>query len=670
MDQNRAKRDIERLSRLIEEHNEQYYIHNNPTVSDAEYDKLLKELSALESQFPQFKLKHSPTDRIGASIPTSVKTVSHKVKMYSLDNTYSFDDLDQWQKRVFKGLGTQAVEYAVELKMDGVSVTVIYEDGEFVLGATRGDGSTGEDVTHHLKMIRSIPLRFKDEKNSSKIKLLEARGEAYMSHADFERLNDERKKADEEVFANPRNAAGGSLKLLDPHLAAQRKLKFFVHSFGRWEGADAPQTHGDFLDAIKHLGLPINPYNRICRSLDEVKLFCEEFQNKRTELPYDVDGVVIKVDSYKQREVLGFTLKSPRWAVAYKFPAYQATTVLREINFQVGRTGVITPVAELEPVPCGGVTIRRATLHNFDEIKRLGVRSGDRVLIERAGDVIPKIIKVVQSSGSNNKSFQPPDSCPSCGEKIVKEKDEDVAYRCVNPSCPKQLERTLVHFASRDALDIDGLGEVVINQLLDRKWVKDPADIYTLTKEQLMELNLFKDKKADNLLAAIVGSKQRPLSRFIFGLGISNIGAKAAYSIAQHYGTIDKLVNASQEELETIKDVGSVMSEAVVNFFKRATVRRLIDKFKKAGLALNETKFETEDGRLAGKKFVFTGELNDLSRDDAGEIVKKLGGEVVSSVSAKTDFVVAGENAGSKLVKARELGVKILTQKEFEEMTR
>ncbi len=666
MDPKKAEREIERLSRLIEKFNEQYYVHNSPTVSDAEYDQLLKQLIELEEKFPKFKSPFSPTRRIGASIPATVKTVTHKAKMYSLDNTYSFEELAEWQERVFKGLGEKSVEYAIELKMDGVSAALIYEKGEFVLGATRGDGTIGEDVTHNLRTIRSIPLKFKDVKNIPEV--LEVRGEVYMDHADFDRLNQERKKNGEEVFVNPRNSTGGSLKLLDSRLAAKRKLKFFVHSFGRLEGGRAYTTHSEFLDHARNLGLPVNPNNRVCVSLEEVKKYCRQFQEKRDALPYDVDGVVIKVNSLAQQNALGFTLKSPRWAVAYKFPAYQATTVVCDIKVQVGRTGVLTPVAELEPVPCGGVTISRATLHNFDEIKRLGVKIGDRVLVERAGDVIPKIVKVVVAAKGKSKVFEVPSQCPSCRGKVVKDKDDDVAYRCINPSCPQQMERALAHFAFREAMDIDGLGESAVKQLLDKKLVKDLAGIYTLTKEDLLGLELFKDKKADNLLAAIERSKKQPLSRFLFGLGIMNIGIKAASLLAKNFGTIDRLMNTSQEEMKAIRDIGSVMSESVVNFFAQPSAKRLIERFKKAGLALRQEKFEAADARFAGKKFVFTGELSGMSREEAGELVKKFGAEVVSSVSAKTDYVVAGENPGSKFIKAQKLGVKILNQKQFEEM--
>ena len=667
MDPKKAQREIERLSRLIDEYNGQYYLQNNPTVSDSQYDQLLKELVSLEKQFPQYKSKNSPTQRIGAPVEGTLQSVTHKVKMYSLDNTYSFEDLKDWQKRVIKTLGTDAVEYTVELKMDGISVALMYEQGELAQGATRGDGITGEDVTRHLKTIRSIPLKFKSEPWASKIKELEVRGEVYMSHEDFNQMNLQRKKNDEEVFANPRNAAGGTLKLLDVQLASKRRLNFFVHSFGRWVGPSVPLTHDEFLKKMAQLGLPVNPYNRTCRTIDDVEAYCQEFQQKRTTLPYDVDGIVVKVNSYAQRERLGFTLKSPRWAVAYKFPAYQATTVLNNITVQVGRTGILTPVAELEPVSCGGVTISRATLHNFDEIKRLNIRCGDKVLVERAGDVIPKIVKVVVSN-SKAKIIAPPEKCPSCAEKVVKEKDEDVAYRCVNPACPQQLQRTMVHFASRDAMDIEGLGDVVVRQLLDKKLIQDPADIYSLTKDDLLKLDLFKEKKAENLLNAIARSRQQPLSRFIFGLGISNIGVKAAFVLAQRFKNINGLMQATQEEIVSLKDVGSVMADSVTEFFKRAVNRKLIEKFQKAGLNLKEDAFQIKESRFAGKKFVFTGELEGISRDEAGDRVKKLGGDVSSSVSAKTDFVVAGREAGSKLDKARQLGVKVLTQNEFKEM--
>jgi DNA ligase (NAD+) len=667
MDPKKAQREIDRLSRLIEEYNEQYYTLNNPTVSDTEYDKLLKELIDLEERFPQFRSPASPTQRIGASTPATVKPVHHKVKMYSLDNTYSLDEVKDWQQRVVKGLGQQRVDYTVELKIDGVSAALTYENGHFVLGATRGDGTTGEEVTHNVKTIRNVPLALRADKNIPKV--LEVRGEVYMDHADFQKFNEDRKKSGEDVFVNPRNATSGSLKLLDSRQAAQRKMRFFVHSFGRLEGGKAYKTQSEFLEHMRTLGLIVNPHTRVCGSLDEIAAFCQEFQEKRTALPYDVDGVVIKVNSLGQQNELGYTLKSPRWAVAYKFPAYQATTTLNEIKLQVGRTGIITPVAELEPVPCGGVTISRATLHNFDEIKRLGVHEKDRVLIERAGDVIPKIVKVVKSGPNAKKpTMPPPAKCPSCGGKVMKDKEEDVAFRCINPTCPKQLERGLLHFASREAMDITGLGQSVVNQLLDKKLVHDFADLYSLKKDDLLSLELFKEKKADNLLESIERSKSQPLSRLVYGLGIMNIGTKAAYVLAQRFPSVDRLMKVTLEELQQVQDIGEVTSESVVSFFSQPSTRRLIEKFKKAGLKLEEKVIAKAGGKLTGKKFVFTGELEDLSRDEAGALVKNLGAEVVSSVSKATDFVVVGENPGSKFTKAQQLGVKILNQKEFKEM--
>jgi DNA ligase (NAD+) len=667
MDPKHAEREIQRLSRLIEDYNQQYFLHDNPTVSDTEYDQLLKQLIDLEEQFPQFKSPFSPTQRIGVELPATVQSVTHKVKMYSLDNTYSLDEVKSWEERVHKGLGSQPVEYAVELKIDGVSAALTYANGQLTLGATRGDGSTGEDVTHNVKTIRNVPLKLKADKNIPKV--LEVRGEVYMNHADFQKFNEDRKKSGEDVFVNPRNATSGSLKLLDSRQAAQRKMRFFVHSFGRLEGGRAYKTQSEFLGHMRTLGLVTNPHNRVCYSIVEVDAFCREFQEKRASLPYDVDGVVIKVNALAQQSELGYTLKSPRWAVAFKFPAYQATTTLNDIKFQVGRTGIITPVAELEPVPCGGVTISRATLHNFDEIKRLGVHPGDRVLIERAGDVIPKIVKVIKPGpNAKKKLIEPPAKCPSCGGKVVKDKEEDVAFRCINPLCPKQLERGLLHFASREAMDITGLGQSAVNQLLDNKLVNDVADIYFLRQKDLLGLELFKEKKADNLLASIERSKSQPLSRILYGLGIANIGAKAAYVIAQKFSSIDQLMKATAEELQAVQDVGEVMSKSLVTFFSQTSTRGLIEKLKKAGLTMREPVVELKDQRLAGKKFVFTGELEDLSRDQAGALVRNLGGEIISSVSKATNFVVVGENPGSKFTKAQQLGVRILNQKEFKEM--
>jgi len=662
MDRTQAKRRIQELVQAIEGHNHRYYVLSQPTVSDAEYDALLKELMALEERYPDLKSPGSPSQRVGAKVESALPTVTHAVKMMSLDNTYSIDELRQWDARVRKGLHGQGYTLEAELKIDGVSCALTYEDGVLALAATRGDGSTGEDVTHNVKTIRCVPLRLKGKFPE----VLEVRGEVYMDKRDFAALNSERKRQGEVLFANPRNAASGALKLLDSRLTAGRKLKFFVHSFGRVKGLEYG-TQGNFLKAAAQYGLPVNPFNRVCRGIDEVIELCREFQGKREAVEYEIDGVVVKVNDLRQQERLGTTLKSPRWAVAFKFPAYQATTTIKDIVVQVGRTGTLTPVAELEPVPCAGVIISRATLHNFDEIKRLGVNTGDRVLLERAGDVIPKIVKVVEKR-SKAKEFQIPKVCPACGSKIVKERSEDVAYRCSNPSCSKQTERGLVHFASRAAMDIEGLGEAVVTQLLDKALVQDLADIYYLSKEDLLGLELFADKRAENLLQAIEHSKRQSLSRLLYGLGIVNIGEKAAGVLARQFGTLDALMKATRPQLESIGDIGPVTARSAVDFFKTARARKLAQRFRQAGVNLVQPRAAKTGDRLKGRKFVFTGELEGIPRHEAGRMVEAQGGEVVDSVSAKTDYVVAGQDPGSKYTKALQLGVAILNQKQFEEM--
>ena len=666
MDKAKAAQQIKKLSQEIEKHNERYYVLNQPTISDKEYDELMQKLIDLETQFPDLKNIHSPTHRVGTKLPAGAKTVAHKLKMYSLDNTYSFDEIRDWQGRVGKGLGNEAVEYVVELKIDGVSASLTYENGEFILGATRGDGVTGEDVTHSFKTIQSVPLKLK---GSGIPRVLEVRGEVYMNRKDFDLLNGQRKNNGEVLFANPRNATSGSIKLLDSRITAQRKLSCFIHSFGVLEGKQHPKTQWDFLAKSREWGFCVSSESRLCKTIDQVISFCSEYQQKRNSIPYEIDGVVIKVNSFEQQNKLGATLKSPRWAVAYKFPAHQATTIIKDIVVQVGRTGVLTPVAELEPVECAGVTISRSTLHNFDEIKRLGVKKGDRVLLERAGDVIPKIVKVVESAKtSKEKYFKVPTKCPECGGAVIREDAEDVAYRCQNPSCPKQLERALVHFASRGAMDIEGLGEAVVTQLLEEGLVKDLADIYFLKKEDLLTLEFFADKKADNLLKAIEISKSKPLSKFIFGLGIVNVGEKGAYVLAKEFESLEELERAQKEDLENIFEIGAVTADSVIKYFHQTSTKKLLGKIRKAGLKLSEPQVKQTSSKLSNKKFVFTGELSSMTREESSEVVKKLGAEVVSSVSKNTDFVVAGQNPGSKYQKALDLDVKILTEKQFQEM--
>ncbi|MDP8266007.1 MAG: NAD-dependent DNA ligase LigA [Candidatus Aceula meridiana] len=662
-----SKKKIEILRSQIEEHNYCYYILNEPKISDKEYDVFLKELVALEKQFPSFADSNSPTQRVGVKLEAAGETVLHQAKMYSLDNTYSLDELKDWQARVIKGLGGEKVEYVAELKIDGISAALTYEKGEFVLGATRGDGVTGEDVTSNLRTIQSIPLKIKAGRGAEILNLLDVRAEVFMNKLDFDKVNQVRKKKGEAAFANPRNATSGSVKLLDSTITAKRKLQCVVHSFGVINGSRKIKTQSDFLNFAKKFGFPVSTYSKFCRSFDEVISYCVEFQQKRHEIPYEVDGVVVKVNSFAQQKNLGATAKSPRWAVAYKFPAQQVTTTIKSIVVQVGRTGVLTPVAELEPIECAGVTISRATLHNFEEVGRLGVKAGDRVLLERAGDVIPKIIKVTEKA-KNTKRFLIPKKCPECKENIIRVKEKDVALRCPNPLCPKQFEKSLIHFASRNAMDIEGLGDVVIQSLLEKRLAKDFADIYKLDKESLLTLPLFKDKKADNLLMNISKSKKQPLSRLLFGLGIMHIGQKASLVLAQHFGTIKNLACATIEDFIVIDEIGDVMAQSLYQFFHQPNTKKLIDKLKFCSVNMAEPKKSSVRETLKGVKFVLTGEMQSLTRSQATELIQKFAGEVISSISKNTNYLVAGQNPGSKYQKAKSLGVKIINEQQFKEM--
>lgn len=667
-DTNRIKSLMRKIATELEEHNHRYYVLDQPTVSDKEYDDLMKRLSVLEERYPELKELNSPTQRIGTKIPSEARTVAHGAKMYSLDNTYSTEELKEWTVRVHKALPGETIEYVAELKIDGVSVSLTYRRGVLTLGATRGDGMTGEEVTPNVRTIRSVPLELKKIPGRSFPEILEVRGEIYMFMKDFEKLNTLRQAQGEVLFANTRNAASGSVKLLDSRMAAQRRLQCFIHSFGVLEGERDFQTQWEFLDRAQRYGFRVNAHKRLCKTFEEVLDYCSEYQKRRADIPYDVDGVVVKVNSLDQQRIFGETLKSPRWAVAFKFPAQQATTVVRDIKVQVGRTGVLTPVAELDPVECAGVTISRSTLHNFDEIKRLGINKGDSVLIERAGDVIPKVVKVVTKGVSDKRTFTVPKTCPECDGTIEKVKEEQVAYRCINPSCPKQLERHLIHFGSRTAMDIHGLGVSVVNQLLQKDLVKDMADLYFLKREDLLALDLFKDKKADNLLMAVAHSKRKPLSRFLYGLGIANIGEKAAHVVAARFLSMERLVKAGKDELLGIHEVGPVMADSLLHFLSQPQTRELIKRFKKARLNMREPKGDVRSHKLEGKKFIFTGELSGLSRQTASSLVTRLGGEVLSAVSRNVDYVVAGENPGSKWDKAKNLGLKIINEKEFKEM--
>ncbi|MDD5208821.1 MAG: NAD-dependent DNA ligase LigA [Elusimicrobiales bacterium] len=662
-----AKRDplaeIEALRAEIRRHERLYYVSDSPEIADGEFDGLMNRLKALEAAHPEFSSPDSPTCRVGGARSNTFAPVPHRLPMLSLDNCYSREEFLEWHARVKKGLKDEPFEMVVEAKIDGLSCSIEYEKGRLVRASTRGDGETGEDVTLNVRTIKSVPIRLD---LSHAPALFEARGEVYMDKKDFERLREEAVAAGEEPFVNPRNAAAGSLRQKDPAVTAARRLKFIAHSYGYLEGMVEPDSHWEYLNICRGLGFNISTLgNRVCRGAEEVMAFYDEYSEKRFTLPYEIDGLVIKVDSLKQRGQLGFTAKSPRWAIAFKYPAQQATTTVKNVEFSVGRTGAITPVAGLEPVKCGGVTISSATLHNFDEIERLGLKIGDKVVIERAGEVIPKVVKVVPGARTGSeKEIVPPKACPSCASELFKD-EEEVALRCVNPSCPVQFKRSLLHFASRDAMNIEGFGVSSTEQLVDKGLVKGFPDIYRLRKEDLLGLELFKDKKADNLLAQINKSKEQPLSRLIYALGIRHIGEKNARVLAQHFKTMKAFMGSGLEELARVSEVGPVIAEAVTEFFKSVATRKMVSELGELGLRLDEPERKNTGGALSGKTFVFTGELKTMTRDEAQAKVLEQGGKETSSVSSKTSYVVVGEAPGSKYDKAKKLGVPVLSEEEF-----
>ncbi len=664
-----VKLQIDRLREQIRYHDRLYYGKSQPEISDKEYDDLMRRLQELEQANPGLITPDSPTQRVSGEVSESFSPVAHKQKMFSLDNTYSLEELREWEKKVKRMLKKDGeLSYIVELKIDGVSCSLLYENGSLIRGATRGDGSMGEDVTANIRTIVSLPLKLSSEGLPS---FCEVRGEVYMNKNDLKRINAGRLERGEPPFANPRNAASGSLKLLDPRLVSRRGLKCFIHSFGWIEGGYF-DSQKDFLDNVGSWGLPVNPHNQYCSSLEEVLEYCRKWEKERERLEYEVDGVVVKINDFSLQQSLGATLKSPRWAVAFKFPAHQATTRVLKIDFGVGRTGIITPVAFLKPVECGGVTIRRATLHNFDEIKRLDVREGDAVLIERAGDVIPKVVKVISSQRKKYKvrKISVPKYCPVCASKVAKEKEEEVYWYCINPDCPARIKGSLFHFGSRAAMDIQGLGESVIEEIVSRGLVTSLADLYnTISKEKLLGLPLFKEKKAEKLLQAIKESRGRGLDKFLYGLGIRHVGEKSARILALKYGNIAALMKAGQEELQSIPEIGPIVAASVFSFFSLPKVKSMIDSFKKAGLTLRVAATTSENEKFAGKVFVFTGELKNLSRVQARDKVERFGGRWASTVSRNTDFVVAGKNPGSKFEKARQLRVAIIDEKEFLRMS-
>jgi len=666
VDKQEAEKHVKLLRREIERHNYLYYTLDQPEVSDAEYDALFQELLKLEEQFPELVTQDSPTQRVGGAPLQKFAQVTHRIPMLSLENAFEEKDIREFDERIKRFLGLpfdRDIDYVCEPKMDGLAVELVYENGEFTIGSTRGDGFTGEDVTQNQKTIRSIPLRLSTDNPP---RLLEVRGEIYLGLAPFQRLNAERQEAGEPPFANPRNAAAGSIRQLDPRITARRPLSIFCYGPGEVDGVEFGSQH-EFLETLPRWGLPVNPEVHRVTGIEKVIEYYRETGEKRDSFPYEIDGVVVKVDSFHLQRELGQKSRSPRWAIAWKFPPRQAVTVIEAIVPQVGRTGVITPTAHLKPVEVSGVTVGRATLHNWEEMERKDIRIGDTVVIERAGDVIPAVVRVVTEKRTGAERALPlPDNCPECGSEVVKIPGE-VAVRCLGLSCPAQIRESIIHFASRHAMDIDGLGEKYIEQLLRLQLVRDVADLYYLKKEHFMQFERMGDKLADNLLNAIAGSRNRELSRFIFALGIRHVGEHTAKILANSFGSIEHLEKATEEELISVREIGPQVAHSIATFFHNPKNIEVIDRMMAAGVRPTVEE-KRVGGKLTGKTFVFTGALTRFTRDDAKHLVEKEGAHAAGSVSRKTDYVVAGSEAGSKLDKARELGVKVISEDEFLEM--
>ena len=660
-----VKKEIEDLREKIRYHEYRYYVLDDPEISDAAYDRLMNRLKDLEAALPELVTPDSPTVRVGGAPREGFQTVRHARPMLSLDNAFSYDALRDFDRRVREASGRQKIEYVAEHKFDGLSISLQYEDGILSRGVTRGDGTTGEDVTPNVKTIRSIPLRI-DTAVLKKAKLspdFEVRGEVLMTRKAFEALNRQQEQSGGKIFVNARNSAAGAVRVLDPSITAARRLDFFAY-YLLVDGKVPLAKHSESLGVLKQLRFRASDDWKLCDGIDEVIAYCDEWDTKREKLPYEIDGVVIKVNSTAIQNELGYTAKAPRWAIAYKYPARQETTVVTDIIVQVGRTGALTPVAVLEPVQVGGVTVSRSTLHNMDEIERLGLQIGDAVIIERAGEVIPHVVKVVKP-GKHRKPFRMPKHCPECGSTIHKDED-GVAYRCVNASCPAKRKESLLHFAGRHAMNIDGLGEKIVDQLVDKGLVKDVADLYLLKLEDLAALDRMAEKSAQNLLAEIEASKKNSLARLIYALGIRFVGERTAQLLAEHFSSLEELATAKEEQLVAVPEVGPKVAAAIVEFFSEPANRQLIKKLHKAGVHPTAEKREVKSQKFAGKTFVFTGSLSNRSREEAGELVQQHGGKVSGSVSKKTDYVVVGADPGSKYDKAKELGVTILTEAEFE----
>ena len=659
-----AEKKIDELRHLLNQYNYEYHVLDQPTIPDAEYDQLLKELIKLEEAFPELITPDSPSQRVGGQVLDLFTKVRHESPMLSLSNAFNENDLRDFDRRVRQGVGDE-FSYVCELKIDGLAVSLKYENGLFIQGSTRGDGQVGEDITSNLKTIRSIPLRLLEPIT------IEVRGEAFMPKSSFARLNEVKEENGEEPFANPRNAAAGSLRQLDPQIAAERQLDIFLYAIVNM-GETNLVFHSEGLNWLDSIGFKTNKERKSCATIEEVLAFIEGWAEKRPHLAYEIDGIVIKVDSLAQQEELGTTVKSPRWAIAYKFPAEEVETTLLDIELNVGRTGVITPTAVLTPVKVAGSTVQRATLHNEDLIREKDIRIGDQVLIKKAGDIIPEVVQVlVESRTGKEMEFSMPTHCPECNSELVRLEGE-VAVRCINPKCPAQIREGLIHFVSRTAMNIDGLGEKVVSQLFAENLIQDVAGLYRLTREQLLGLERMGEKSVSNLLAAIEASKGNSLEKLLFGLGIRHVGAKAAKTLAQHFEHMDRMVCATREELTSINEIGEKMADSIVTFFEQEEVLGLLNELKEMGINMTYTgpklvTSDQSDSFFTGKTIVLTGKLSQLTRNEAKDKIESLGGNVSGSVSKKTDLVVAGEEAGSKLKKAEELGIDVWNEERLVE---
>lgn len=656
------KKRYEELINILDQYSYDYYVIDNPTVEDAEYDQKMQELLKIEEAHPEWVTPESPSKRVGGEVLEGFKKVAHDTPMLSLANAFNHEDLADFDRRIRDKVGDD-IAYMCELKIDGLAVSLQYENGKYKQGATRGDGTIGEDITANLRTIRSIPMKLQKDYS------IEVRGEAFMPKRSFQKLNEIREEEGQMLFANPRNAAAGSLRQLDTKIAASRNLDIFLYAVADF-GEMGVETHSAGLDMLETLGLKVNKERRLCSSLEEVYAYIDEWTEKRADLAYDIDGIVLKLNNLEQQRQMGTTVKSPRWSIAYKFPAEEVPTKLLDIELNVGRTGVITPTAVLEPVRVAGTTVSRASLHNEDLITEKDIRIGDTVLIKKAGDIIPEVIKsITEERSGSEETFHMPKKCPTCDSELVR-LEEEVALRCINPKCPAQIKEGLIHFVSRNAMNIDGLGEKVIIQLFSQHLIKDVADLFFLSKEKLLELERMGEKSVTNLLASIEASKQNSLEKLLFGLGIRHVGAKAAKSLAVHFETMDNLKVADKETLTSINDIGEKMADSIVTYFANEEVHDLLEELKRAGVNMTYTGPKLEDMSeeelvFAGKTVVLTGKLEKLTRNDAKALIESLGGNVSGSVSKKTDVVVAGSDAGSKLAKAEELAIPIWSEEDL-----